>query len=179
MIYEADKVKIDSSLIITSNANFPTELSKFWCAFKKEEKSKIILNEHGGSIPLKYRYYDIHNKIFEKQICWSKPKSKDQTQLSPSKLIGLEKIKSRKKDLSIITADATQYAYYCRNLQSSLILEDFKQKKKFMEILNSEKINFKIKPYENMGWCLEEKYKKIFGNELITKNIKNVIQDLN
>ena len=40
MINEVDKVKIDSSLIITGNANFPTELSKFWCALKKEEKSE-------------------------------------------------------------------------------------------------------------------------------------------
>ena len=177
MINEVDKVKIDSNLIITGNANFPTELSKFWCALKKEEKSKIILNEHGGSIPIKYRYYDIHNKIFEKQICWSKPKSKDQIQLSPSKLIGLEKIKSRKKDLSIITLETSQYAYYCRNLQSSLILEDFKQKKQFMEILNSEKIIFKIKTYQDMGWKLDDQYKKLFGKKtIINKDIKSVIK---
>ena len=177
MINYAKKIKLDSNLIITGNANFPTELSKFWCALKRENKSKLILNEHGGSIPTKYRYYDIHNKIFDKQICWCKPKLKNHTKLSPSKLIGFEKIKSRNKDLSIITLETSQYAYYCQNLQSSIILEDFKQKRKFMEILNSEKIIFKIKTYRDMGWKLEDKYKKLFGKKSITnKDVKSVIQ---
>ncbi len=178
IINEANKIKIDSNLIISGNANFPTELSKFWCALKKENKSNLFLNEHGGSIPTKYRYYDIHTKIFDKQISWSKTKSNNQIKLTPSKLIGFEKVKLSRKNLSIITLETSQYAYYCQNLQSSIILEDFKQKKKFMENLNSEKINFKIKSYKNMGWCLEEKYKKFFGNKSITKkNVKKVIQE--
>ena len=105
MIENANKVSLDSDLIIIGNSNFPTELSKFWCALKKEGKSKIILNEHGGSIPIKYRYYDIHNLIFDKYISWAKPKLKNENRLTPSKLIGFEKMKLKNKDLSIITLE--------------------------------------------------------------------------
>lgn len=177
MIENANKVSLDSDLIIIGNSNFPTELSKFWCALKKEGKSKIILNEHGGSIPIKYRYYDIHNLIFDKYISWAKPKLKNENRLTPSKLIGFEKMKLKNKDLSIITLEDSQYAYYCKNLQSSIIMEDFNQKRKLMENLRLEKIDFKIKTYKDMGWRLEDKYANLFGEKTITnKNVKSVIK---
>ena len=46
-----------------------------------------------------------------------------------------------------------------------------------MEILNSEKIIFKIKTYQDMGWKLDDQYKKLFGKKtIINKDIKSVIK---
>ena len=99
------------------------------------KKINIILNEHGGSIPTKYRYYDIHDKIFTNQISWSREKSKNEKRLSPSKLLRFPNLKSSKKNLSIVTLETSQYAYYCQNLQSSIILDDFNQKLNYLKIL--------------------------------------------
>ena len=38
IIKEANKIKIKTNLVITGNANFPTELCKFWCALQSEKK---------------------------------------------------------------------------------------------------------------------------------------------
>ena len=40
IIKEANKIKIKTNLVITGNANFPTELCKFWCALQSEKKNK-------------------------------------------------------------------------------------------------------------------------------------------
>ena len=178
IIKEANKIKIKTNLVITGNANFPTELCKFWCALQSEKKINIILNEHGGSIPTKYRYYDIHDKIFTNQISWSREKSKNEKRLSPSKLLRFQNLKSSKKNLSIVTLETSQYAYYCQNLQSSIILDDFNQKLNYLKILRIKNIKFKIKTYRNMGWNLKEKYKNLFGEKYLTnKNVKSVIKN--
>ena len=142
------------------------------------KKINIILNEHGGSIPTKYRYYDIHDKIFTNQISWSREKSKNEKRLSPSKLLRFQNLKSSKKNLSIVTLETSQYAYYCQNLQSSIILDDFNQKLNYLKILRIKNIKFKIKTYRNMGWNLKEKYKNLFGEKYLTnKNVKSVIKN--
>ncbi len=172
------KISIKTDLIITGNSNFPTEVCKFWCALQSEKKIKIILTEHGGSIPTKYRYYDIHNKIFEKQISWSKPTSEIETRLSPSKLIRFKNLKTSKKKISIVTLETSQYAYYCQNLQSSLIVKDYEQKVKMMEDLKKKNIEFSIKTYQNKGWNLEKKYKDKFGDKIIChKDMKSVLNE--
>lgn len=178
MLENAEKINLNSNVVITGNSNFPTELCKFWVACQSEKKTKIILNEHGGSIPTKYRYYDIHNKIFKKQISWSKNKSINVSQLTPSKLIRLKNLKLQRKKISIITLETAQYAYYCQNLQSSLINEDYEQKKLFMKKLNQAKINFFIKPYNNKGWCIKERYINEFGKEkILNKDLISVIKE--
>ena len=56
-------------------------------------------------------------------------------------------------------------------------MEDFNQKRKLMENLRLEKIDFKIKTYKDMGWGLEDKYANLFGEKTITnKNVKSVIK---
>ena len=179
IISYSEKIAIDCDLILTSNANFPNEISKFWSAQKVDKGKKLILNEHGGSLPLKYRYYSIFNEIFDNRITWSKPTSSKEKQLTPSKLIGYEKIKKDGFYLSLIAIEKTPYAYYCRGgLQSSLVLDDFNQKEKFLNFIRKSNINFKIKPYKNMGWNLGEKYKKLFGEDhIVRKNLKTVISE--
>lgn len=178
LINYSKKIKINSNLIITGNANFPTEVCRFWCALKKENKATLILNEHGGSIPTKFRYYNIFDKIFKNQISWSKPLLKNHIKLTPSKLINLKNLRTNNKYISIITLETSQYAYYCQNLQSSLILNDFEQKKKLIDILKKNNLDFRIKPYKDMGWHLEERYKKLYGSEkILNMSVKSAIKN--
>jgi putative transferase (TIGR04331 family) len=168
-IYEyVEKINLKTNLIISANSNFPNEISRMWCAnmFAKN-KNNFILSEHGGSLPLKYRYYNYFDGIFNKKITWSKPTNNNEFQLTPSKLIDFKKIQSSNKFLSIICLETTQFAYYCQPIQSSIILEDFNQKKIFIDLIKLFIDDFKIKPYTNLGWNLSCKYKEIYGKDKI------------
>ncbi len=164
------KINIDSKIIITANSNFPTEISKIWSAFMHSHKNKkLFLCEHGGSFRLKYRNYEYAEDIFSKKIIWRKPSNNNEYQLPIQRMSHLMNIKSSKKYLTIICMEQTQFAYHAQTIQSSLILEDFNQKKIFIDLIRLSINDYKIKPYKNLGWNLEEKYKLIYGTHKITK----------
>ncbi len=182
-------INLNTDLIVTGNRDFVSDLARFWTAYQTTKNKKLILSEHGGGIPYKYMHYNITNQIFNDQIIWVKNKiftdgqKIKQQQLTAGRLINLKEISLKKtnavknKFISLITMESYLHAKQCIALPSSLILEDFKQKKDLLNLLKDKNIRFKIKPFKNRGWNLSKKYKYNFGkNSLVNLSTKDLIK---
>ena len=194
----------EAKVIFTANAHYGDEVFKNWTARQVENGSRLIIGEHGGSIPKS------KSDIFlshEEAICCKK--TVWHTLLDHSKHVAMPINKKINKSynlkgtrITLIGLELPRYSYRIDlGPISSLIMEDFEQKTKFINTLNKEvKIDFKIRGFQNKrnkfikllnkksdinfkigsslnGWSLTRRYADMYGDSILTTN-KTVFQDI-
>lgn len=192
-----------AKVIFTANAHYGEEVFKNWSAGQVENGSKLIIGEHGGSIPKSKS----GNLYHEEAICYKK--TVWHTLLDHSKHVVMPiNTKMNKPDnlngtkITLIGLELPRYSYRIElGPLSSLIMDDFEQKKKFINALNKEaKIDFKIRGFPNKrskfikslnkksdinfktgsslnGWSLTNRYADMYGDSILSAN-KTVFQDI-
>jgi putative transferase (TIGR04331 family) len=168
-----------SKIIFTANAHYDNEVFKNWTAQQVENGSKLIIGEHGGSIPK-----DSSESLFhEEEICYKK--TVWHTLLYHSKHVSMPINKKIKKISSLkgirITLIGLEFPRYSYRIgsgpRSSLIIDDFKQKTKFINTLNKKaRIDFRIRPYPDSGWLMGNRYTDMYGDVVLSTN-KKILQD--
>ena len=169
----------EAKVIFTANAHYGDEVFKNWSAQQVENGSKLIIGEHGGSIPQSKSGNLLHEEaICYKKIVWH-------TLLHHSKHVSLpinkkmkEVCNSKGAIITLIGVEFPRYSYRIQlGPQSSLIMDDFEQKTKFINTLNKKtRINFKIRPYPDRGWLIGNRYADMYGEAILSTN-KKMFQD--
>ena len=169
----------EAKVIFTANAHWGDDVFKNWSAQQVENGSKLIIGEHGGSIPGVISSSLLHEEaICHKKTVWH-------TLLNHSKHVSMPINKKMKKvyglkgtRITLIGLEFSRYSYRIQpGPQSSLTMDDFEQKTKFINTLSKKaRINFKIRPYPNMEWLLGSKYADMYGDAILSTN-KTMFQD--
>lgn len=192
-----------AKVIFTANAHYGEEVFKNWSAGQVENGSRLIIGEHGGSIPKSKS----GNLFHEEAICYKK--TVWHTLLDHSKHVVMpintkinKSYNSNGTRITLIGLELPRYSYRIDlGPHSSLIMDDFEQKTKFINALNKEaKIDFKIRGFPNKrsnyikslnkksdinfkigsslnGWSLTRRYADIYGDSILSSN-KTVFQDI-
>ena len=170
----------EAEVIFTANAHYGNEVFKIWTAQQVENGSRLIIAEHGGSIPFADSNLFFHEEeISYKKTVWH-------TLLNHSKHISMPINKKIKKvsnlkgtRITLIGLELTRYSNRAQTgPQSSLMVHEFEQKTKFIDTLNEKVcINFRIRPYSREGWWLtSNRYADMYGDAILSNN-KKIFQD--
>ena len=157
-------------VIFDANSYWYNELFKTWCAEKVNLGGVLIVSEHGSSIPPKYKSFSHESKISDVYTVWHKPTNNKQVRLTPTKMINFALPKKISNNISIICFESPLYtARHCSGPMSSLVMEDYLQKKIFVKMLTSTiQKNVKFRPHHHDIWNFKEKYIDDFGVEKIS-----------
>ncbi|VAW71375.1 hypothetical protein MNBD_GAMMA12-1330 [hydrothermal vent metagenome] len=161
----------DTKIILTATAHFGNELFKVWCAGKVVNGSKLVISEHGGAFSPMFSSFSHDEDIADVKVVWGLEHHDKHRRLPPNKFIGVTPIISNGEFVTLIGLELPLYNFRCESAPgSSLILDDFDQKKLFINGLHNRVYEqLKIRPYPNRGWQLRDRYLDIFGDRKISK----------
>jgi putative transferase (TIGR04331 family) len=179
---KALSLKIQPKVIATANAHWSNELFKVWIAEQRGSNKKLVIMEHGGAIPPKFDSMDFEDAIADIRTSWCRPFLNKHVQLPSNKLLGsLVASQDKAKFCTLIGFENPRYLYRATAGQlAGQYLVGFEKNCALYELLNSEvKLNFKIKPYQEMGWSLSSRYRDRLNKNVIHENpnLKIVIRE--
>ena len=185
---ETQKINFLGDIIFSSTSYFSSDFFKIWVANQVDNEKKLLISEHGSSIIPKCKIFKHDDKISDYRVTWSIPINDKHIQLPPNKSITKlfkfqNYFRNTEKYLTLIGLEFPLYAHSCYSGPiSSIILDDYSQKVKFIDKLNKDvrgKLN--IRPYtgyNNKGWQTKERYKDKYGISKISTN-KKLQDDIN
>jgi len=161
-------IDIKSKIILSGVSHYNNDLFKIWAADKTEAGNRFFCCVHGGGIPFKMSLTALHEELIsDRRVTWHKEFDEKHYKLPPAKL--LRHLKTRKRSeafVSLIGWDVPLYSYYAQSgPMSSLILDDYDQKKKMIESLSSSAFAaLSIRPEPgDRGWSIRNRYINDFG----------------
>ena len=165
---KAKTVRFDPKVIVTATGHWGDELFKFWLANKVTKGVKLVVVDHGGSLPPLFDIFDHDDDIADKRATWFISLQPKQVQLPPSKLVGF-KIRSTPMYCSVIGLEQPRYAtracaypiveqtIFCLN--NTLL---------FIKSLNTKIYGcLKVKPSKDRGWETEKRYIDALGESKV------------
>jgi putative transferase (TIGR04331 family) len=170
---KARKINCASKIILSAVSHYNNDLFKLWIAGNVEKGAKFLVCEHGGGIPFKMSLTNLHEeKVADRKIVWHKEYDPKQIKLPPSKLVRYSRFKRKsRRFIALIGWDVPKYSYYVQSgPMSSLILEDYAQKKAMIEQLDQESFDaliIRLAPGDR-GWRIRERYIDDFGADKIS-----------
>jgi putative transferase (TIGR04331 family) len=164
-----NNIPIKPKIILTAGAHWGNTLAKFWFAIKQESGTKLIICEHGGSLPAYQELLNFEEDISYLKATWFLPYHPKHVKLPPFKLIGLyNKWKSKNNEIcSIIGNETPKYVFRIHFYAlSSQFLYSFSDIQLFYENL-APKIKLKtlFRPYYDYGWNTGEMLNEFFKNK--------------
>lgn len=154
-----DKIKLKTKSIMTSSAHWNNVLAKFWIAKCSTANVKIVISEHGGSIPAYKELFDFEENISDFKCTWFLPYHEKHCQLPATKLIRIARSKFIHGDhLTVIGGEVPRWVHRCHFYPMSsqcLVLVDMVIKL-YNALPEKVKSRFRIKPYTNVGWNTHE-----------------------
>ncbi|MBI5447670.1 MAG: hypothetical protein HY939_02950 [Gammaproteobacteria bacterium] len=81
------KIPIKTKAIVTANAHWGNIVAKFWFAEQIQKGVRLIILEHGGSLPAHKELFDFEEDISDLKGTWFSPYHKKHQQVPPSRLI--------------------------------------------------------------------------------------------
>ena len=166
-----NSLNYNPDIIFTSNAHMDDEVFKIWAAEMVSNGKKLVLSHHGGAFPSLFCNLYHEEECSHVYTTWFKESNTKQIQLPPNKIPSIKKFK-KGKFCSIIGYESTRYTYRAEAapLSHQCIL-CFDQVISFCKLLDMNILNsLRIRPYENMGWNLKDRYINIFGFNCIDNN---------
>jgi putative transferase (TIGR04331 family) len=158
-------------VIVTANSHWSNDIFKWWMAEKKKTGTKIIISNHGGSIPPLFDIFNHDEDISDIYVSWFRPIHRKHVQLTPNKISRFGKFNPTGDFCSLIGYEDHRFA--CRAASGPIAegtLDVFELSCEFLDNLDS-----KIRPLirirtRQSGWETRERYIEKYGNECISKN---------
>lgn len=160
-------------VIFTANAHWTRVHVKTWLAERVENGAKLVIVEHGGSLPAYRELLDVEEDVAEFKVTWFQPYHAKHVQLPPSKLVRVFKRGaprrnrrgSTQKHCVFIGFEDARYVYrvqfYPMAAQCLVGLDVFAR---FHGALDPEvKHAIRIKPQVNFGWNTRQRYTDMLG----------------
>ncbi len=188
---KALKVKIYPKIIITANPHWGNIIAKFWFASQINLGTKLVVLEHGGSLPAYKELFNFEEDIADSRGTWFLPYHSKHFQLPPSKVVShkiynlkTNSLKSREKKnkgyLCIVSSEHARYVYRLhfypmaqQCLTSLDLIIDF-----YNNLQGKIQQVSRLKAYLNQGWNTRLRFSKIMGSEKImkTENLKQAME---
>ena len=166
---------IKPKIVFTSNSHFADDVFKIWLANQRENKTKLIIGQHGsGYLFPKYNTaYDRDIKNCDKFLFWGNKKFANKRIISTFNLLNRKiiKINKSKKNILIVQNFPNKYQNKLISTEHSLsdIYKNIELQKNFILLLNNElrkniiirlgstdKFSNKIEDYERGQWNFKE-----------------------
>lgn len=160
----AADIPFDPKVIVTATGHWGDELFKIWMAEKVTNSAKLVVVDHGGSLPPLFDIFEHDEHIADSRATWFVPLREKEVQLPPSKLVGF-KIVSNFEFCSVIGLEQPRYS---SRATAYPIVEQT------LDCLDSTLLfcralaprifnNLKVKPSPNRGWETEKRYVDALG----------------
>jgi putative transferase (TIGR04331 family) len=175
----ANKSPYHPKVIATANAHWANDYFKIWAAEKVYTGSRFIVMEHGGSFPPLFDSMQFEQNISHISVVWCKPYHPKHIQLPSNKLSGLKHRIKKSEYVTIVGFEPLRYS--CRATASAISSQGLVHFDMVCEVYKklSPKLTrfLRIKPYPNRGYHFEDRYKDLFGDQVIWKerNLKKIM----
>lgn len=161
---EATGITLNPRVVVTATGHWGDELFKVWMAKKVTHGTKLVVVDHGGSLPPLFDIFEHDEDIADSRATWFIALRKNQIQLPPSKLVGF-KISSSMEYCSVIGLEQPRYS--SRATAYPIVeqtLQCFQSTLVFIQSLEPKVFaNLKVKPSPDRGWETENRYIDALG----------------
>ena len=180
LVFNVKKIMINPKVIVTANSHWNNIAAKVWMADRINHNSKLVILEHGGSLPTFKEFFNFEEDISDIKVTWFLPYHKKHTRLPPSRLVSIMGWWAHKsydnyfrKNCSLIGQEIPRYVYracfYPMAGQSNLI---FNSTVEFYDNLSADvRKHFFVKPNVNYGWNTRARYEELLGVDSVYSNI--------
>jgi putative transferase (TIGR04331 family) len=185
MRQHVNSLPIKTKVIITANDHCNNVLFQFWSAEEVNKGTKLVILEHGGSLPAKHWWFNFEEDISDVVGTWFLPFHEKQIQVPPSKLVDQYK-KNRvlakdiltRKYCSVIGNEFGRWVYRCHSSpMSAQCLKSFNQTIDLYNMLDDKiQQSFLVKPNKvSEGPDTAKRYEDILGeNRIFSKPLSQI-----
>jgi putative transferase (TIGR04331 family) len=174
-------------IIFTSSSHIHNDKFKLWCAEKVENKTKLIIGQHGGGLTtsLFSSHFDHELNVADKYLAWGKEtfNIKKIVSFFNFKMIGRDK-NLKKKDTKKILIILNSYSQYSYALKGSIISSQYSNYlQNIFEIIKAistnKKIVFKLRLHkEDYDWYTYDRIKEKFSDVEIDKGENDCLEEM-
>ena len=170
----AKEVAVRTKVIVTGSSHWGDAYAKVWFAEQVHQGAKLVVTEHGGSLPPFRELFDFEVDIADAKATWFLPYHRKDTQLPPARIVG-RFIKSRspffgpKGQLycSVIGNECARWVHRVHFYpMAHQWLDSFNMVCRFQEMLDIEiKGLFRFKPHHggDHGWITRQRLSDTLG----------------
>ena len=169
----AGKLRLRPKVIFTANAHWTRVHVKTWLAGQMERGVKVVVVEHGGSLPAYKELFGIEEEMADVKVTWFRPYHAKHVQLPPSKFVRVFKrnavrridSSSTRKHCLFIGCEEARYVFRVQFYPlAAQCLVGFDLCARFHQALNSKvRQAFRVKAQVNYGWNTRQRYSDMLG----------------
>ena len=163
-------------VIATANSHWGDDQFSVWTAERVLKGARLIVMEHGGSIPPYFDSMEFENEIAYNQVVWTKPTKLNQTQLSPNTFLSKRHCSMVADICTIIGYEGQRYAYRASAQPiAGQCLVHFKMVcDLYAELIPEMQSRIRIKPYPNRGWDFAQRYRDFLSADIVLDDLNTV-----
>ena len=171
----AMSLAIRTKAIVTGGRHWFDEFAKVWFAEQVSRGVKLVITEHGGSLPESKEWFDFEVDIADAKCSWFLPYHSKHTQLPPAKLVGrfarlrlAPRVAAGPRYCSVIPYECARWVHRVQLCpMASQWSVGFEMILEFHEALDVDvKELFRIKP-RDAGWNMRQRASDILGSNKV------------
>ncbi|MCE5181782.1 MAG: LIC12162 family protein [Betaproteobacteria bacterium] len=173
----ATHMAISTKAIATGSSHWVDAFVKMWVAEQVNKGVKLVILEHGGSLPPYKELFDFEADIADIRVSWFLPYHLKHVRLPPPKIVGrytnwpsvFRRLIGRKKYCSFIGNECPRWAFrahfypmayqWSTSFNMTLLL--------YGGLSEEVKEWFRVKPYPSQGWNTRQRFMDILGFDKI------------
>ena len=176
---KASRLNINPKIIVTANPHWGNLAAKFWFAVQVNRGVKLVILEHGGSLPAHKELFDFEEDIADSRGTWFLPYHSKHVQVPPSKLVGFRTSQSNRRKkydggyLCLVSSEQARYVYRVHFYpMAQQCLATFDLLTGLYHKLNKNiQEESRLKAYYNQGWNTRARYSEVMGPEKIISDL--------
>jgi len=174
---KARSISIQPKVIVTGSSHWGDAQAKMWFAEKTVTGTKLVVQEHGGSLPPFKELFDFESDISDVRTSWFTPYHTKHVRMPPPKIIGSDQsIASRlghfvtqRKYCSLIGNECPRWVFRAHFYpMANQWLNSFQMTLEMFDNLDEDvKRFFRVKPYPTQGWNSALRYSEAVGSDKV------------
>jgi putative transferase (TIGR04331 family) len=168
----ARTARLRPKIIVTASAHWSDPAAKAWMAERVSAGTKLLILNHGGSLPAYGEFFDFEQDIADLRGTWFRSHHPRQRQVPPSKLVGRASGRRGADPGRFCLVVANEYpqwtmrAHFCPMGAQGLL--SFEQTIEFARSLSGgASTALRIRPAPDLGWNLARSYAERLGNHVL------------
>lgn len=173
----ADKLSIRPKFILTGSAHWTDPTARAWIAEATNRGTKLVILEHGGSLPPLKEGFNWEANIADVMVSWFKPFHRKHLQLPACKLVGrygkffwLRRKLSKRNYCSLIGGESPLWVLrLSTHPMAQQCLSSYDMALELYRGLKPDiKTSFKVKPYPvSRGWDTAKRFSDELGSNVL------------
>lgn len=167
---QVNRIPLKPKAMLTASAHWQDKIAKMWFAERVKQGSKLVVLEHGGSLPARKELFNFEEDIADIKGTWFTPYHAKHRQVVPSKLVSRYKKKNTSHDYCVVIGNECSRWVFRSHFypMGAQCLVSYDQTIRFYELLDEQvKACFKIRPYPDQGLNTQQRFTDSLGEEKI------------